>query len=93
MRLIRFLLKFTFICNLCFLISEILRITVYDHSLDTIVNHVLVLGVGVAFPLNGLVCVLTGIMLLLKKIQWKELPPLLYLLNITILIFQLIVNY
>ena len=93
MRLIRFLLKFTFICNLCFLISEILRITVYDHSLDTIVNHVLVLGVGIAFPLNGLVCVLTGIMLLLKKIQWKELPPLLYLLNITILIFQLIVNY
>ena len=93
MRLIRFLLKFTFICNLCFLISEILRITVYDHSLDTIVNHVLVLGVGIAFPLNGLVCVLTGIMLLLKKIRWKELPPLLYLLNITILIFQLIVNY
>ena len=93
MRPIRFLLKFTFICNLCFFISEILRITVYDHSLDTIVNHVLVLGVGIAFPLNGLVCVLTGIMLLLKKIQWKELPPLLYLLNITILIFQLIVNY
>jgi hypothetical protein len=93
MRLIRFLLKFTFICNLCFLASEILRITVYDHSLDTVVNHVLVLGVGVAFPLNGLVCVAAAVMLLLKKIRWKELPPWLYLLNIAILIFQLIVNY
>lgn len=93
MRWIRFLLKFAFICNLCFLISEILRITVYDHALDTIVNHVLVLGVGIAFPLNGLVCVLTGLLLLLKKIQWKALPPWLYLLNIAIFIFQLIVNY
>lgn len=93
MRWIRFLLKFAFICNVCFLISEILRITAYDHSFDTVVNHVLVLGVGIAFPLNGLVSVLTGVLLLLKKIQWKPLPPWLYLLNIAIFIFQLIVNY
>ncbi|HEY9259054.1 hypothetical protein [Chitinophaga sp.] len=78
---------------MCFLVSEILRVTVYDHALDTIVNHVLVLGVGIAFPLNGLVCVLTGLLLLLKKIQWKALPPWLYLLNVAIFIFQLIVNY
>ena len=71
MRWIRFLLKFAFICNLCFLVSEILRITVYSHSLDMVINHILVLGVGIAFPLNGLICVLTGILLLLKKIQWK----------------------
>jgi hypothetical protein len=93
MRWIRFLLKLAFICNICFLISEILRITVYNHALDSIVNHVLVLGVGIAFLLNGLVCVLTGVLLLLKKIQWKTLPPWLYLLNIAIFIFQLIVNY
>ncbi len=93
MRWIRFLLKFAFICNLCFIISEILRITAYDHSFDNIVNHILVLGVGIAFPLNALLCVLTGVLLLLKKIQWKTLPPWLYLFNIAILIFQLIVNY
>ncbi|MEC5145394.1 DUF5658 domain-containing protein [Chitinophaga sp. 180180018-2] len=93
MRWIRFLLKVTFICNLCFLISEILRITTYDHSLDAVVNHILVLGVGLAFPLNGLVCLLTALLLGLKKIQWKTLPPWLYLFNIAIFIFQLIVNY
>ncbi|PSL44947.1 hypothetical protein CLV51_105320 [Chitinophaga niastensis] len=93
MRWLRFLLKFAFICNLCFIIGEILRITAYNHSWDAIVNHVLVLGVGMAFPLNGLVCILTAILLLLKKIQWKALPPWLYLLNIAILIFQLIVNF
>lgn len=93
MRWIRFLLKVTFICNLCFLISEILRITTYDHSLDAVVNHILVLGVGLAFPLNGLVCLLTALSLGLKKIQWKTLPPWLYLFNIAIFIFQLIVNY
>lgn len=93
MRWIRFLLKFAFICNLCFITSEILRITAYDHSFDNVVNHILVLGVGIAFPLNVILCVLTGVLLLLKKIQWKTLPPWLYLFNIAILIFQLIVNY
>ncbi|TWF39642.1 hypothetical protein FHW36_10581 [Chitinophaga polysaccharea] len=93
MHWIRFLLKFAFICNLCFLISEILRITTYSHSLDTLVNHVLVLGVGIAFPLNGILCILTAVLLLLKKIQWKTLPPWVYLCNIAIFIFQLIVNY
>ncbi|CAL1519209.1 hypothetical protein MMC2321_02956 [Chitinophaga sp. MM2321] len=93
MRWIRFVLKFAFICNLCFLIGELLRITAYDHSWDVVINHVLVLGMGVAFPVNLTVCILTGILLLLKKISWKPLPPWLYLFNVTILIFQLIVNY
>lgn len=93
MRWIRFVLKFAFICNLCFIIGELLRIIAYDHAWDAMINHIVVLGLGVAFPLNLLVCVITGILLLLKKITWKALPPWLYLLNIAILIFQLIVNY
>ncbi|RFS18725.1 hypothetical protein DVR12_27155 [Chitinophaga silvatica] len=93
MRWIRFLLKFAFICNLCFLVSEILRITNYSHSLDAVVSHILVLGVGIGFPLNGLICLITGILLVLRKIQWKGLPPWLYLLNIIFLIVQLIVYY
>ncbi|SEB09631.1 hypothetical protein SAMN05660909_05418 [Chitinophaga terrae (ex Kim and Jung 2007)] len=93
MRWIRFLLKLAFICNLCFLISEVLRYTVYNHTYDAVINHVLVLGIGIAFPLNGLICVVTGVLLMLKKIQWKALPPWLYLLNIIFLIVQLIVNY
>lgn len=93
MRWIRFVLKFAFICNLCFILGQILRITAYDHSFDVIVNYVLVLGVGVAFPLNLAVCAVTGILLLLKKIMWKSLPPWLFLFNLAILIFQLIVSF
>ncbi len=93
MRWIRFVLKFAFICNLCFIFGQILRITTYDHSLDMMVNHIVVLGLGVAFPLNFLICAVTGILLLLKKIEWKPLPPWLFLCNMAVLIFQLIVNY
>ncbi|RBL89714.1 hypothetical protein DF182_24775 [Chitinophaga flava] len=93
MRWIRFVLKFTFICNLCFILGQILRISAYDHSFDMIVSHVLVLGVGVAFPLNLVVCLVTGVLLLLKKINWKQLPPWLFLCNVGILVVQLIVSY
>ncbi|QJB32328.1 hypothetical protein HF324_13365 [Chitinophaga oryzae] len=93
MRWIRFVLKFAFICNLCFILGQLLRITAYDHRLDVIVEYVLVLGVGVAFPLNLAICLITGVLLLLKKIQWKPLPPWLFLFNLGILIFQLIVTY
>lgn len=93
MRWIRFVLKFVFICNLCFILGQLLRITAYDHRLDVIVEHVLVLGVGVAFPLNLAVCLITAVLLMIKKIQWKQLPPWLFLCNVGILIFQLIVSY
>ncbi|WP_078668321.1 hypothetical protein [Chitinophaga eiseniae] len=73
--------------------GQLLRITAYDHRLDVMVEHVLILGVGVAFPLNLAICLITGVLLLLKKIQWKPLPPWLFLCNVGILIFQLIVTY
>lgn len=93
MRWIRFVLKFAFICNLCFILGQLLRYTTYDHRLDMMVEHVLVLGVGVALPVNLVVCLLTAVLLGLKKIQWKPLPPWLFLCNVGILIFQLIVTY
>ncbi len=93
MRLIRFLLKFVFICNLCFIAGEILRITAYNHNWDGLVKHVLVLGVGIAFPTNFLLSIVVGVLLLLRKIEWKSLPPWVYLSNLAILIVQLIVSF
>lgn len=87
------MLKFAFICNLCFILGQLLRITAYDHRLDVVVEYVLVLGVGVAFPLNLIICLITAVLLMLKRIQWKSLPPWLFLCNVGILIFQLIVSY
>ncbi|WP_144695842.1 hypothetical protein [Chitinophaga vietnamensis] len=82
-----------FICNLCFIAGEILRITAYDHSWDTLVNHVLVLGVGIAFPVNLLLSIIVAVLLLLKKITWRALPPWVYLSNLAILVFELIVSF
>lgn len=93
MRLIRFLLKFAFVCNLCFVAGQIIRVTSYHESLEGIIRHILVLGIPIAFPLNAVVCVLTAIYLLTGKIKWPELPPLLYVLNLLILVAQLIVNF
>jgi len=93
MRWIRFLLKFVFICNVCFIIGEILRITAYNHEWDALLMHILVLGVGIAFPVNLVVSVLVALLLLLKKIEWKSLPPWVYLLNLAILIVQLYITF
>lgn len=90
---IRFLLKFVFICNVCFIIGEILRIISYNHALDAVVNHILILGVGIAMPVNLLLSIIVAVLLLIRKITWQSLPPWVYLLNLLILIVQLIVTF
>lgn len=90
MRLAIFLLKFVFICNLCYLAGWLLRMTEHPERFSWIVNHVLVLGYIVALPANIITSLLVIILLLSKKARWSELPGYLFVLNLIILIVQII---
>jgi hypothetical protein len=87
MRLVKFLLKFVFICNLCYLAGWLLRITDFMWMF----KHIIVLGYLVALPANIITSLLAIILLLLHKVTWKELPGYLLILNLAILIVQILV--
>jgi len=91
MRLVKFLLKFVFICNLCYLAGWLLRITERGEEFMWIFKHVVVLGYLVALPANIITSLLAITLLLLGKVTWKELPGYLLILNLTILIVQILV--
>lgn len=86
MRWLRFLLKFSFICNCCYLLGFIIRMTDYQNAAT---KHILVLGYIVAAPINIITCLTMITLLLLRKIQWKENHPYIFILNVIILILQL----
>jgi hypothetical protein len=91
MRLVKFLLKFVFICNLCYLAGWLFRMTEQSERFAWIVKHVVVLGVIVAPPANVVTSILAIILLLARKVSWAELPGYLLVLNLIILIVQILV--
>lgn len=91
MRLVKFLLKFVFICNLCYLAGWLLRITESSERFSWIVKHVIVLGYIVALPANIVTSLLALILLMARKASWEELPGYLLVLNLIILIVQILV--
>lgn len=91
MRLVKFLLKFVFICNLCYLAGLLFRMTEPSERFEGIVKHVVVLGVIVAPPVNIITSILAIILLLARKVTWAELPGYLLILNLIILIVQILV--
>lgn len=91
MQLIRFLLKFAFICNCCFLIVRFLQMFNTDGRLSETIKTGAVLGMLVAPFLNICTLVLVLVMLLLKRITWKGLPPWIFISNIVILLLQIFV--
>lgn len=89
MRGLRFLVKFSFICNICYLLSFIVRMTGYDKSMEDVVNHILVLGYVVCPYLNVLTFLVALILLLMKKLQWRNAHPYIFILNVLIFLVQL----
>jgi hypothetical protein len=91
MRLVKFLLKFVFICNLCYLAVWLLRITEHGERFAWLFNSVIVLGILVAPWANMLSSLLAIVLLLLRKVSWGELPGYLLILNLSILLVQILV--
>lgn len=86
---LRFLLKFSFICNCCYLIGFIIRMVENTDSFEQVQKHIAILGLVVAAPLNIITCLLTTILLLTRKVQWANTHPYIFILNVIILLIQL----
>lgn len=90
MRLVRFLIKLSFICNICYWLGFVIRMMGDPEAWDFLVKHVTILGWLVAAPLNIITILLTIVMLLLKKVRFAGIHPYVFVLNVITLLFQLV---
>lgn len=89
MRWLRFLVKFSFIRNCCYLLGFIIRMTDFEDKFEGVVKHILVLGYLVSPFLNILTILAAVILLLAKKTKWTEVHPYIFILNVIIFLIQL----
>ncbi len=89
MNWLRFLIKVSFICNICYLVGFIIRMLDNTANWEHVAKHIMVLGGLVAAPLNIVTCLLAVIMLLRKKVRFAEIHPVIFILNVIILLLQL----
>lgn len=85
---LRFFLKLAFICNICFLLAQLSYYIDFKGQFSGLLEHILLMGLIVAFPLNLITLLVALFMLLKKKIAWKELPPYVFIINVIILLSQ-----
>ncbi|QEH42104.1 hypothetical protein [Chitinophaga sp. XS-30] len=86
---LRFLVKFSFICNCCYLLGFVIRMTDYQDNFEGIVKHILVLGYLVSPFLNIITILLAVILLLAKRTTWANVHPYIFILNVIIFLIQL----
>jgi hypothetical protein len=85
---LRFFLKLAFICNLCFLLVQFSRYINMSKGFEAIIKSVIPLGMMVAFPLNVISIIVAIVMLIMRRIPWRELPPWVFVINVIILLSQ-----
>ncbi|ATL49012.1 hypothetical protein COR50_18575 [Chitinophaga caeni] len=86
---IRFIIKVCFICNLCYLVSWMLRMHEQSGDMSYLSKHAVIMGLIIAAPLNILAILWFLALLLRKRLIWKEAHPILFIFNCIILILQL----
>jgi len=89
MQKLLFFSRVAFICNICFVLAFLMKY-VPDLKDGYLTSTVLILGVGLAFGLNLLVNLITGIFLLQRKYREQAYPSWLIIANFLFLIPQLI---
>ena len=90
MQKLLFFSRVAFICNICFVLAFLMKY-VPDLKDGYLTSTVLILGVGLAFGLNLLVNLITGVFLLQRKYREPPYPSWLIIANFLFLIPQLIV--
>lgn len=85
---LRFFLKLAFICNLCFLLAEVSYYIDYKGHFGELLKVVLPMGLIVAFPLNLVTAIIAVIMLLRHRLTFAQLPPYVFIVNLSILLAQ-----
>jgi hypothetical protein len=92
MRLLRFLSRLAFICNICFLVASLLR---YLPSLpdNAIISDIVVLGYFVSIGVNFFVNLIVIILFLLRRIWAAGVPRWLLVLNFLFFVVQIVLFY
>lgn len=85
---LRFLLKLAFICNLCFILVQFSRYINMSKGFEAVIKSIIPLGMMVAFPLNVISLIIAAVMLIRRRIAWRELPPWVFIINLIILLTQ-----
>ncbi|HEY0273646.1 MAG TPA: hypothetical protein VGC22_10710 [Chitinophaga sp.] len=89
MQVVRFLLKFAFICNCCFLLIAVLQRVDVAARCKGLTGGLAVLGLLVAPYVNVVSLLGALLLLLLRRITWKGLPPWVFIGNVLILLLQI----
>ncbi|RPE08567.1 hypothetical protein EGT74_16125 [Chitinophaga lutea] len=71
------------------MVGFVIRMLDYSDTWEQVVKHIMVLGGVVAAPLNIITILLTAILLLARKVQWANVHPYIFILNVIILLLQL----
>jgi hypothetical protein len=92
MRLLRFLSRLAFICNICFLVASLLR---YLPSLpdNALISDIVVLGYFVSIGVNFFVNLIVIILFLLRRVWASGVPRWLLVLNFLFFIVQIVLFY
>jgi hypothetical protein len=92
MRLVRFLSRVAFICNICFLIASSLR---YLPALpdNALTSDIIVLGYFVSIGINFFVNLIVILLFLLRRVWAAGVPRWLLVLNFVFFIVQIVLFY
>jgi hypothetical protein len=89
MRLLGFLSRLAFICNICFLLSVTILMWP-DPPVGEIISLIIIIGYSLAIVINGIVNIGYGISLLARKSLRNFIPLWLIIANFLFLLTQLI---
>jgi hypothetical protein len=89
MKILIFLNRIALICNICFILAEIMRYSA-DLRLNPIYSTVVVLGYA-SLLLNSLIAVFVILMLITRRSLFESFPRWLLIINFLFLIAQLFI--
>ncbi len=85
----RLLSKAAFICNICFLLAQLLRLTGHPPE-GELISLIIILGYGLAMLINAIVNVWYAVLLISRKPLKPVVPVWLIIANFLFFIIQLI---
>ena len=92
MRLVRFLSRVAFICNICFLVTS-LRQWILLPLDNQLASDIIVLGYLVSVVINVIVNLIALVLLLIGKLRAAAVPIWLLIVNLIFFILQLLLFY
>jgi hypothetical protein len=92
MRLVRFLSRVAFICNICFLLASLRQLILLPLD-NQLVSDIIVLGYLVSVVINVIVNLIALVLLSIGKLRAAAVPMWLLIVNLVFFVGQLLLFY